>query len=73
MRVFCILVTGVLGFFWEEDFRGETFLFFNDFSSSLGGGTSPFYCPISAPSISLLSPPLSGVIEAVLKNALSTS
>jgi hypothetical protein len=37
-----ILVTGVLSFFLEEGFRGETFLFFDESSSSLGGGTSTF-------------------------------
>ena len=45
-----ILVTGVLGFFLEEDFRGETFLFFDESSLSLGGGTSNFYFSVSVPS-----------------------
>ena len=73
VRVVHILFTGVLGFFQEEDFKGETFLFFDESSSSLGGGTSPFYCSIFSPSISSPSPPSSSVIEAVLTDALSTS
>jgi hypothetical protein len=42
VRAVCILVTGVLGFFLEEDFRGGTFLFFDEYSSSLGGVTLNF-------------------------------
>jgi hypothetical protein len=72
VRVVLILVTGVLGFFLEEDFRGETFLFFDESSSSLGSGTSPFYCSISMPYISSPSSPSSCVIEIVLTDALST-
>jgi hypothetical protein len=70
MRVVRILVTGVLGFFLEEDFRGETFLLFDESSSSLGGGTSAFYCLVSIPYLS--SPSLSGVMEVVLTDRLST-
>jgi hypothetical protein len=36
VRAVCILVTLVLGFFLEEYFRRETFLLFNESSSSLG-------------------------------------
>ena len=61
-----ILVTGVLGFFLEEDFRGETFLFLDDSASSLGGGTLTFYRSYSAPSSS-------SVMEFVLTDLLSIS
>jgi hypothetical protein len=73
VRVVRILVTGVLVFFQEEDFKGETFRFFDESSSSLGGGTSPFCCSISALLISSPSPPSSGEMDAVLTDVLSTS
>jgi hypothetical protein len=71
VRAFRILVTRVLGFFLEENFRGETFLFFDESSLSLGGGTSTFCCLVSVPSSS--SPYSSGVMKAVLTDKLSTS
>ena len=71
VRAVHILVTGVLGFFLEEDFRGETFLFFDESSSSLGGGTSTFCCSVSVPYLSSTSS--SGVMEVVLADRLSTS
>jgi hypothetical protein len=71
MRAVHILVIGVLGFFLEEDFRGLTFLFFDESSSSLGSDTSTFCCSFSIPSSS--SPSSSGVMEAVLIDRLSTS
>jgi hypothetical protein len=71
VRAVCILVTGVLGFFLDENFRGETFLFLDEASSSLGDGTSTLCCSVFEPSSS--SPSSSGVMEAVLKNRLSTS
>jgi len=69
VREVCILVIGVLGLFLEEDFRGETILFFNESSSSLGGGTSTFQ--VSVPYS--LSPSSSGVMEVVLTDRFSTS
>jgi hypothetical protein len=71
VRVVHILVIGVLGFFLEEDFRGETFLFFNESSSSLGGGTSTLFCSFYVPYSS--SPSSFGVMEAILRDRLSTS
>jgi hypothetical protein len=71
VRVVHIFVTVVLGFFLEEYFRGETFLFFDESSSSLGSGTSNFCCLVSVPSSS--SPYSSSVMESVLTNRLSTS
>jgi cytochrome c biogenesis protein CcdA len=71
VREVCILVTGVLGFFLKEYFRGETFLFFDESSSSLGGGTLNFCCSVSVPYSS--SPSSSGVMEAILTDRLSTS
>jgi hypothetical protein len=66
VRAVHILVTWVLGFFLEEDFRGEIFLFFDESSSSLSGGTYTFCCSVSVPSSS-------GVMQAVLTDRLSTS
>jgi hypothetical protein len=73
VRVVCILVTGVLAFFREEYFGCDTFHFFDKSSSSLGGGTSPFYCSIFPPSISSPSAPSSGEMDVVLTYVLSTS
>jgi hypothetical protein len=39
-----ILVTVAFDFFWEEGFRGETFLFFRGLTSSLGSVTSSGFC-----------------------------
>jgi hypothetical protein len=70
VRVVCILVIDAFDFFLEEGFRGETFLFFEGSSSSLGGVTSPFFCSTSVPSISPPSPPFSGEIEEVFVEVL---
>jgi hypothetical protein len=39
VRTVCILVIGDFDIFQEEGFEGETFLFFEGSSSSLGGVT----------------------------------
>jgi hypothetical protein len=57
-----ILVTGVLGFFRGESFRGETFLFFDETSSSSG-----LYLNSSS------LPYFSGVMDVVLTYLLSIS
>jgi hypothetical protein len=62
VSVVFILVTRVLGFFREEGFRGETFLFFDESSSSSG---------LCSTSSSL--PSCSGEMDAVLTDLLSIS
>jgi hypothetical protein len=68
----CILVMVALDFFWEEGFRGKTFLFFRGSVSSLGSVTFPCFCSTSLPFISSTSssPPQSGDTEAVFPEAL---
>jgi hypothetical protein len=73
VRVVSNLVPVAFDFFLKEGFGGETFLFFEGSSSSLGGVTSPFFGSTSAPSISLPSPPYSAKMEAVFTDALSKS
>jgi hypothetical protein len=66
VRTVYILVMEAFDFFWEEGFRGETFLFFKGSTSSLGDFTSP--------SISLAStsspPPRSGDMEEVFNEVM---
>jgi hypothetical protein len=59
------LVMGAFYFFWEEDSRGEPFLFFMISTSSSG------CCSTSSKSSPL--PPCSSVTDAVLTYLLSTS
>jgi hypothetical protein len=70
VRMVCILVIGDFDLFQEEGFGGETFLFFEGSSSSLGSVTSPFLCFSFVPYISLPSPPFSGDMESVFTEAL---
>jgi hypothetical protein len=70
-----ILVMVAFNFFREEGFKGETFLFFRESTSSLGGVTSPgFYLvPFPFSSSTSSSPPQSGDIEEVFPEALLKS
>jgi hypothetical protein len=72
VRVVSNLVLVAFDFFLEEGFGGETFLFFEGFSSCLGSVTSPFFYSTFVPSISLPSPPFSGEIEVVFVEVLLT-
>jgi hypothetical protein len=63
VRIVYILVIEAFDFFREEGFGGETFIFFEGSSSSLGGVTSPLFYSNSMPSISLPSPPCTGDME----------
>jgi hypothetical protein len=67
------LVLVAFTFFRDEGFDGETFLFFEGYSSSLGSVTLPFFYSNSAPSISPPSPPFSTEMEVVFIDALSKS
>jgi hypothetical protein len=75
VSTFFILVTVAFDFFWEEGFKGETFLFFRGSTSSLGGVTLPgFYSsPFPFSSSTSSSPPRSGDTEAVFLEALLKS
>jgi hypothetical protein len=73
VRIVFIFVIESFDFFQEEGFGGETFLFFEGSSSSLGGVTSPLFFSTYAPSISPPSPPCPGDMEAVFTDALSKS
>jgi hypothetical protein len=73
VRIVYNLVIVAFKFFWEEGFGGETFLFFDGSSSSLGGVTLPFFCSAFVPSISSPSPPYSGEMEVFFTDVLSKS
>jgi hypothetical protein len=67
------LVPVAFTFFHEEGFGGETFLFFEGSSSSLGGVDLPFFGSTSSPSISPPSPHFSAKMEVFLMDVLSQS
>jgi hypothetical protein len=73
VRIVCNLVIFSFDFFQEEGFQGETFLFFEGSSFSLGSVTSPLFCSASMPSIASPPPPCSGEMEAVFTNVLYKS
>jgi hypothetical protein len=73
VRVVSNLILVAFIFFLEEGFEGETFLFFEGSSSSLGDVTSTFFCSTLVPSISPPSPPCSGEIEGVCVEVLWAS
>jgi hypothetical protein len=66
VRTIFILVIEAFDFFWEEGFKGETFLLFEGSTSYLGGVTLLGFISASTSS----SPPQSGDTEGVFPKVL---